>query len=150
MSKVKTIVKSIIPIVLIAIVTFMAVLYSRRMTDDKKAAIGEEAVKLLYDYGTIEQLDYQMSGLKEITTEEVFNQLTIDNEQRTLNTYLKFKQDSVTVEIVKSTNQYVMYHLHTNNVSEERLFVFFFNVNDNGLIDNVREVEAIDFISNYS
>ena len=126
------------------------VVYNRQLTDEKIAEIGEEAVKFLYDYGTVEQLDFQMSGLKQITTPEVFNQLTIDNEERTLNTYLKFKQDPVTVEVVKSTNKYVMYRLHTANISEERLFVFFFNVNKDGLIYEVREVEAIDFISNYN
>ena len=150
MAKRKAILQVVIIILLFAAITTGLIIYSHRLSDGKMAEIGEEAVKLLYDYGTVEQLDYQMSGLKKITTEEVYNQLTIDNEQRTLNTYLKFKQDAVTVEIVKSTSQYILYRLHTNNISSERLFVFFFNVNGDGLIDEVREVEAIDFISNYN
>lgn len=110
------------------------------------AELGERAVKLMYDFGTVEQLDYQMSDLKAITTDAVFNQLTIDNEERTLNTYLKFKNKAVTVEIVQSTHDYVMYHLITPNISAERLFVFFFDVDDSGKISYVREVEAIDFV----
>lgn len=136
--------------VIAASVLIGLIAYSRHLTDKKIAELGENAVKLLYDYGTVEQLDFQMSGLKEITTEEVFNQLTIDNEERTLNTYLKFKQDAVTVNVIRSTDKYVMYHLQTNNVSANRIFVFFFTVNDKGLIDWVQEVEAVDFITNYS
>lgn len=113
------------------------------------AHIGEQAVKLLYDYGTIEQLDYQMVGLKEITTEPVFNQLTIDNEARTLNTYLKFKKNAVTVNVFKSTESYIMYSLVTKEISPDRKFIFMFELNENGKISWVREVEAIDFVTTF-
>lgn len=116
------------------------------VAEDRVAALGEEAVKLLYDFGTVEQLDYQMNDLKKITTDAVFNQLTIDNEERTLNTYLKFKNKAVTVKVVKSTSDYVLYRLETENISEDRLFAFFFDVDDSGKISYVREVEAIDFV----
>ena len=116
------------------------------VAEDRVAALGEEAVKLLYDFGTVEQLDYQMNDLKKITTGAVFNQLTIDNEERTLNTYLKFKNKAVTVKVVKSTSDYVLYRLETENISEDRLFAFFFDVDDSGKISYVREVEAIDFV----
>ena len=123
-------------------------IYARvqRVAEDRVAALGEEAVKLLYDFGTVEQLDYQMNDLKKITTDAVFNQLTIDNEERTLNTYLKFKNKAVTVKVVKSTSDYVLYRLETENISEDRLFAFFFDVDDSGKISYVREVEAIDFV----
>ena len=116
------------------------------VAEDRVAALGEEAVKLLYDFGTVEQLDYQMNDLKKITTDAVFNQLAIDNEERTLNTYLKFKNKAVTVKVVKSTSDYVLYRLETENISEDRLFAFFFDVDDSGKISYVREVEAIDFV----
>lgn len=116
------------------------------VAEGRVAALGEEAVKLLYDFGTVEQLDYQMNDLKKITTDAVFNQLTIDNEERTLNTYLKFKNKAVTVKVVKSTSDYVLYRLETENISEDRLFAFFFDVDDSGKISYVREVEAIDFV----
>lgn len=123
-------------------------IYTRvqHVAQERVTELGERAVKLMYDFGTVEQLDYQMNDLKAITTDAVFNQLTIDNEERTLNTYLKFKNETVTVDIVRSTNNYVMYHLITTNISAERLFVFFFEVDDSGKICYVREVEAIDFV----
>ena len=111
--------------------------------------IGKQAVMCLYDFATVEQLDYQMQALKEITTDAVFNQLTIDNEERTLNTYLKFKNKPVTVEVEEITNDYVLYRLKTEEISADRLFCFYYSVNKDGKIDKVREVEAIDFVSSY-
>lgn len=131
------------------IVSYFLVCKVLNVSERRDAELGEAAVKLLYDFGTAEQLDYQMQGLKEITTEPVFNQLTIDNEERTLNTYLKFKNEPVTVEVARSTNQYVIYSLDTKNISKDRIFVFFFTVNGEGKIDSVREVEAIDFVDGY-
>lgn len=137
---------------LAALVTFcLLTIYRNVVLEQKTAELGETAVKLLYDFGSAEQLDYQMIGLKEITSDEVFNQLTIDNEERTLNTYLKFKNKPVSVNIIKSTSDYVLYSLDTECISEERLFVFFYKLNASGdKIVEVREVEAIDFLNSYS
>lgn len=143
--------KFVITIAIISVVLSIicAILYYWQRTEVYKnaAKIGEQAVLLMYDYGTVEQLDYQMMSLKEITTEAVFNQLTIDNEERTLNTYLKFKQDAVSVNVIKSTNTYVLYSLNTPNIASSRRFIFMFELDQNGKVCWVREVEAIDFIN---
>lgn len=115
---------------------------------EAKARLGEKAVMCLYDFGTVEELDMQMYDLQNITTEYVFNQLTIDNEERTLNTYLKFKGSATTVNVVRAEPSYVMYTLDNENVGSERHFVFFFDVGSDGRICYVREVEAVDFIQN--
>lgn len=130
-------------------VFFVLLVYRNRILNEGASDIGVQAVNCLYDFGTVEQLDFQMQGLKEITTDAVFNQLTIDNEERTLNTYLKFKNKPVTVEIVSATSDYVLYRLKTEEISADRLFCFYFHVNKSGKIDTVREVEAIDFIDSY-
>lgn len=130
-------------------VFFTLLVYRDKILNKTVSDIGVQAVNCLYDFGTVEQLDFQMQGLKEITTDAVFNQLTIDNEERTLNTYLKFKNKPVTVEIVDATNDYVLYRLKTEEISIDRLFCFYFRVNKAGKIDTVREVEAIDFINSY-
>lgn len=114
------------------------------------AALGVQAVKAMYNFSSPEELDYQMYSLQQITTDDIFNQLTIDNTNRTLSTYLKFKSKPVTVHVIESESNYVIYSLETENVSENRKFVFFFHVNTRGLIDKVEEVEAIDFVQDYS
>lgn len=130
---------------LIAIVVIVGMIHNNK-ADSK--VLGERAVMLLYDFGTVEQLNKQMTELKAITTDDVFNQLSIDNSGRTLNTYLKFKNKPVTVNIIKSTSTYVLYSLETESISPERLFLFLFSVRG-GKIDGVREMEGIDFVTTY-
>lgn len=109
--------------------------------------VGVQAVGYLYNFSNLEELDRNMEKLRKITTEEVYEQLTIDNTNRALSTYLKFKGKPSYVTIDDQTNSYVSYHLKTAEVASSRKFIFMYNVNSSGLIDKVREVEAIDFIS---
>lgn len=136
-----------IVLVLACAIAFTLRIYSLVHLNDQKSALGIKAVKLLYNFGTVEQLDMQMADLYDITTKSVYNQLTIDNEERTLNTYLKFKNKTTTVNIIKATESYVLYTLKNVNISSDRYFVFMFDVNKHGKIDYVREVEAIDFVN---
>lgn len=112
-----------------------------------KAEIGVNAVKLLYEFRDLEGLESQQAALERITTEDVYNQLTIDNEQRLLNTYLKFNEDTVSVNVEDSTELYVIYSLKCESISPDRKFVFMFNVGSDGKICRVRECELIDFIA---
>lgn len=136
---------SLLSLSLIAIVGIVGIIHVNKV--DSKT-LGEQAVMLLYDFGTAEQLNKQMTELKAITTDDVFNQLSIDNSGRTLNTYLKFKNKPVTVNIIKSTSTYVLYSLETESISPERLFLFLFSVRGEK-IDEVREMEGIDFVTTY-
>lgn len=120
---------------------------NKQLIKEEKEQIGLTAVKALYDFRDAYQLDSNMVTLKEITTEPVFNDLTIDNEQRTLNTYLKFEGKSVTVNILKNTDSYVLYSLNTEKISDERIFVFFFDVDKEGKISWYKEVEGIEFVN---
>lgn len=113
---------------------------------ETKRQLGENAVLAMYDYRNVEQLDAQMTLLREMTTEEVFSQLTIDNKVRTLRVYYKFKQSSVHVNIIKSTDSYVLYSLDNENIDEDRIFMFIFDI-DGGKISYVREEECIDFVT---
>lgn len=112
---------------------------------EKRQETGRQLVLALYDYPSVEQLDEQMKIVRGLTTEGVFNQLTLDNEERTLNTYLKFEQKAVTVEILESTEDYVLYTLHTEALSEGRKFIFLYSLNEDGKVDWVQEAECIDF-----
>ena len=120
--------------------------YSNRLKEQYRTAIGETAVKYLYNFNSVEQLAANMPNLQDITTEEVYNQLTIDNEGRTLNTYLKFKNDACTVDVIKSTSSYVLYNILNDNIDQDRIFIFTYHVNDSGKIDYAREEECIDFV----
>lgn len=114
----------------------------------QKADTGVKVVKLMYDFETAYELNDQMVDLKKLTTKDVYNSLTIDNADRTLNTYLKFKNKPVEVEIIKSTNSYVLYRLNTEVITTNRKFMFVFDTDWLGRINYVREMEVIDFYPN--
>lgn len=114
----------------------------------QKANTGVKAVELMYDFKTAYDLNDQMTELKKITTTDIYRELTIDNADRTLNTYLKFKNKPVEVEIIKSTDNYVLYRLNTEVITTNRKFMFVFDTDWLGRINYVREMEVIDFYPN--
>lgn len=132
-------------VVLIFITVFIQRQYNKTL-ENNKSALGEQLVKALYDYDSVYELDAQMTIVKSICSEAVYNDLTIDNEQRTLTTYLKFKQDPVHVIIHNSEYGYVLYSLQTDSVSEDRLFCLYYRIGAEGKIDWVKEVECIEFL----
>ena len=89
-----------------------------------KEKVGKEVVKLLYDFASMEQLEGQQLQLKSKVTEDVFNQLTVDNDDR----YLVYRLDCVALE-------------------SSRVFLFAYNVNSLGKIDRVYEAELIGFVA---
>lgn len=130
----------------LAIILFF-VLYNDTGNEYLAVDTGVDAVKYLYNFDSVKQLDSHMENLKKITTESVFEQLTIDNTNRTLNTYLKFKGEPTKVIIHEATDTHVLYSLDTKYVDSDRVFAFVFNLNENGKIEYVREMECIDFVT---
>lgn len=114
----------------------------------QKESTGIEAVNLMYDFSDVYELDSNMSKLEDIMTPEIFKEVTIDNQDRALNTYLKFKKNPVKVEIIKSTSSYVLYRLHTDSITGNRKFMMTFDTNLLGKINYIREMEIIDFYPN--
>lgn len=134
---------------LISLCGTLLLLYSvRNLTLEKQhQKLGEQAVKLMYQFTETQQLALNMVDLKAITTEPVFNQLTIDNENRSLLTYVKFKGETTSVNIIKSGPDYVLYSLKNDNIAEDRRFIFMFDCNKSGKISYVREAEINDFVT---
>lgn len=121
--------------------------YIQHKIDTEKARVGREAVALMYNFSTIGQLDNQMTALRELVTDDVFQQLTIDNEGRTLNTYLQFKCKSCEVEILESGTEFVIYKLNASSgtPTEDEIFLFIYNVDSSGKICWVKEYEGYEF-----
>lgn len=108
--------------------------------------VGISAINLLYKFHDYTELDSNMAELRKIVTSSVYDELTIDNEGRLLNTYLKFKGNACIPHVIASTSDYVLYTLETQSIEETRLFLFIYSTNLFGKIDSVREVECIDFV----
>lgn len=107
--------------------------------------VGEKAVKYMYDFDSTKELSDNMDKLSAITTKSVFSKLTIDNIDRSLSTYLKFKNLPCEVVILRSTNTYILYTLKTDALSSGRKFIFMYQVNALNKISEVREAEVVDF-----
>lgn len=131
----------------IAIVVVVFTTRHQKIIAKQKITIGEDLVKALYDFKDAYQLDSNMVTVKELTTDAIFNDLTIDNEQRALTTYLKFNSGCSTVKVIKSTESYVMYSLVSESIAEDRIFVFFFDVDNDGKVCWFKEVEGIEFVN---
>lgn len=130
------------------VITFIIIVVTRVFTFDRqKEKLGRHAVELLYQFVEIQQLQMNMIDLQEITTEPVFNQLTIDSEDRSLYTYVQFHGNPTTVHVVKSTPSYVIYWIENSEIDEDRRFIFMFDCNSTGKISWVREAEINDFVT---
>lgn len=112
-----------------------------------KADLGVELVRAMYDFENPYELDKNMLVVQKLVTEDVFSDLTIDNEQRTLSTYFKFKDASVHVNVLKSTDSYVLYSLDSEAISADRKFILIFSVNEEGVINEVKEMECYEYLN---
>lgn len=128
------------------LVIALAIILLAQFQKWNSSKVGVSAVNLLYKFHDYTELDSNMAELRKIVTSSVYDELTIDNEGRLLNTYLKFKGNACIPHVIASTSDYVLYILETQSIEETRLFLFIYSTNLFGKIDSVREVECIDFV----
>lgn len=114
----------------------------------KPKDIGLIAVNSLYDFSNLAELDDNMDVLRSVTTDKVYEMLTIDRTDRALSVYLKFNNKPTIVLPETVTDSYIIYSLKTDSINAGRKFVFFYSVNEDGKIDTVREAEIVDFSTN--
>lgn len=145
-SKGRSIVYSIALAMAVCLLTGLAITFNVKRIEAKRTSIAIEAVQDLYQFSKVEDLDKNMAKLKDFTTQSVYNQLTVDNEERTLNTYLKFKGAPTIVNVVKATSSYILYTLTNENIDKDRVFIFMYDFNSKGQISKVRESECLDFL----
>lgn len=112
--------------------------------EGKKTA--KEAVMLMYDFDSYDNVYKEhMASLKKITTDEIYNNITVENIDRALTTYLKFKGHPSKVEFIEVTDNYVVYSLDTESITQTRKFAMFYHTNWLGKIDSMKEAELRDF-----
>lgn len=110
--------------------------------------LGKQAVKLMYEFKDVTDLESQMDSLKKITSINVFKSLDISHDQRVIPIYFKFKAEPTEVFIISSSPTSVCYRLKNSNIDEERTFLFRFNVIKDKIV-SYKEYELITGIDNY-
>lgn len=137
----------IVLLILLVIMVLVLLIFRSTTNSARDVEQGLRVIKYLYNFTTLQELDDNMDRLREITTPEVYEQLTIDNTDRALNVYLKFKNNPVFVVPEMVNRSYIIYGLQTKSISSERRFAIFFEVNKQGQVSKVRESEVVDFVN---
>lgn len=136
---------SIIITTLVCLLLLGGVLLCLKYEVFTNGSLGVDAVNYLYNFNSVDDLDKNDKKLKDITTESAYESLTVTNSDKALNTYLKFKDNAVEVEILSSGPGKVVYTLHSDSLSDGRKFIFLYEVNFFGKITSAQEFEAIPF-----
>lgn len=114
-------------------------------SDQKYAEFGVSVVRNLYTYKDELQCAQQDGFLQQICSEDVYAQLTL-KKNGTLHTFVRAAREPTTVDIIKSTDDYVIYSLNADQIDDDCRYVLFFEVENNQVVE-ARECELYDFIS---
>lgn len=86
-----------------------------------------------------------MPKIKKITTESVYNQLKIEgNLDRAINAYLQFRDKPCSVKILTVTNNYIIYTLNNQFISDQNKYITFYKTNFFGDISEIKECQIRD------
>lgn len=99
-----------------------------------------QAVRLMYEFGSVEELPGNYEKLRSLVAEEDFEKLSLDNELRVVNTYFKFQTLPATVEVLRSNRNFVAYTLksESDGIAPSTVWVFECEIKA-GKLCNIRE-----------
>lgn len=114
-------------------------------TPGDSAVYGQAAATYLYTYCDELECAKQDKELEGICSPDVYAQLTLE-KNGTLRSFVRAAKEQTTVNIIKSTSDYVIYSLNAPQIEESKRYVMFFEA-QNGKIVQARECELYDFIN---
>ena len=134
----------ILVLLLVALLTFLWVctVSARTSTD-----IGVRCVMLMYDFSTPQELATNQRLLQNIVTEELFEDLSIDDTNRAINAYYKFQYAPSSVRVLMSTPGCVIYTLDNEYIDPDDVWVFVYTLDSSGVIDTVNEYQVLSKLS---
>lgn len=103
-------------------------------------ALGEEIVRLMYEFDEPIDLYKQYEILKNIVSEEVYSNISLNNVTRFSSAYYKFKGEQSNVNILDSKDGFVMYSIDCESIDPSRVFLLYYEY-DNNTITSMREYE---------
>lgn len=131
-------------LLLVALLTFLWVVWrSSNISQD----IGSRCVRLLYQFSTPQEIVDNQRQLELLVTDEVFSDLNIDDTNRVVNAYYKFKYSTSSVNIVSSAPGCVVYTIANENIDPDSLWIFKYTLDSSGKIDWVKEYSVLDIRS---
>ena len=130
--------KMIISFVVIMILVICFLFYRNTILKSNEK-LGIQTLRALYEFNSLDEFEENMRKFEDYVSEDVFQQMTIDNSDRVLGVYLKLKGNSCAVDIVDSTSDYIVYHLISDSIEKERLFLFCYKVSNKKIIDIIKQ-----------
>lgn len=113
-----------------------------------KKDLGVQAVNLMYNFNSLQELDANMQKLEDLTTSSVYRNLDINYATRVIDAYYKFKASPSKVIIINNTPNAVCYSLENEYIDISRTFLFRYEITD-GKISKVNEYEIYRGIDDY-
>lgn len=142
-SSIRSIIISAVLVLSVGFTLFSGFNYLREKEGIRTA---EQAVMLMYNFESFTDLyEKQMSELKELVTDEVYQNITVENIDRALTTYLKFRQNPSKVTILEKTSDHIIYTIASDSLTSGRKFVMYYDTNIFGRINKMEEAELRDF-----
>ena len=102
--------------------------------------LGVRIVKAMYEFDDLHELSNNYTGLAVICSDDVWKQITLDNDSRVISTYYKFQASKSEVEVIKAEDNFVIYRLHNEYISPSRLFILYYEYSGN-TVTSIREYE---------
>lgn len=138
---------SIILALSLILVALLTVLWVCKVSSSDGIDIGSRCVMLMYDFSTPQELATNQRLLQNITTDQVFETLTIDNTNRAVNAYFKFQYSPSAVNILASTPGCVLYTITNDYVDPDAVWVFLYTLDTSGAISGVTEYQVLARLS---
>lgn len=138
---------SIILALSLILVALLTVLWVCKVSSSEGTDIGSRCVMLMYDFSTPQELATNQKLLQNITTDQVFETLTIDNTNRAVNAYFKFQYSPSVVNILASTPGCVLYTITNDYVDPDAVWVFLYTLDTSGAISGVTEYQVLARLS---
>lgn len=88
-----------------------------------------------------------IDNVRKLCTPEVANQLIEDYDDKLLYKYLEQSGSDASVRIKYATESYVVYSIVSDNINEDRKFIFIYQADWKGKICAVEEAELNDFVT---
>jgi hypothetical protein len=108
---------------------------------------GKQCVYYMYRYNSVDELTANMRGLSKIVSTSIYDQITVDDPNRSLYTYFKFKLDPVDVIIMDSRPGYIEYAISNINIDSTRRFALLYRIRMDKIV-SFREIELVEMPNN--
>ena len=104
--------------------------------------IGCRVVRFMYDFESPAELVEKQNILQDFLVPEEFERLCADDPMRMVNAYYKFGYSASQVIIEDFADGWVMYRLINENIDPNQLWVFLYDLAEDGRLCNIREYTA--------